>query len=110
MRSGVVYYRDQVAGVIARFRSGAYEFRYLKAYRERLDTPSLAASLSKEKAIHTSRHLFAFFYGLLSEGVQKESQCRMLRIDEADHFGRLLQTCQNGCIGAVRVGPRPSKK
>ena len=110
MRSGIVYYRDQVAGIVARFRSGEYEFRYLKDYRNREDMPSIAASLPKSVAVHTSKYLFPFFYGLLSEGVQKENQCRLLRLDESDHFGRLLKTCRNGCIGAVRVDQRPSKK
>jgi len=106
MKSGIVYYRDQIAGVIARFRSGSFEFRYLKGYRNDSAMPSIAATLPKKSAVYSSPYLFPFFFGLLSEGAQKASQCRMLRVDENDHFSRLLQACQNGCIGAVRVVPR----
>lgn len=110
MRSGVVYYRDQIAGIVSKFESGKYEFRYLKSYRERDDLPSISATLPKTKSRHSSDHLFPFFYGLLSEGIQKDIQCRSLRIDERDHFGRLLATCGKSCIGAVKVSPRENKR
>ena len=106
MKCGVVYYKEEIAGIIAKFRDGSYEFRYLKSYRESDKSYSISATLPKSKAMHTSRLLFPFFYGLLSEGVQKDNQCRALRIDEDDHFGRLLETCKNDCAGAVRVERR----
>ncbi len=33
----------------------------------------------------------------------KELQCRMLKIDENDHFGRLIETAECDSIGAVTV-------
>lgn len=33
-----------------------------------------------------------FFFGLLSEGINKDIQCRLLKIDEDDDFTRLIQT------------------
>ena len=50
-----------------------------------------------------SKVLFPFFFGLLAEGAQKDRQCRELRIDENDHFTRLLETSAYGAIGAVYV-------
>jgi serine/threonine-protein kinase HipA len=47
--------------------------------------------------------LFAFFQGLLAEGINKDIQCRLLKIDENDDFLRLLQTAGNDTIGAVTV-------
>lgn len=110
MQTGIVYYREEFAGVLARFKSGSYEFRYAKKYRENPKMPSISGTLNKREAIHTSPSLFSFFYGLLAEGVQKSHQCRMLRIDERDHFGRLLATSPFGGIGAVRVVPRDGVK
>ena len=109
MKCGVVYYKEDIAGIIAKFRDGSYEFRYLKSYRESDKSYSISATLPKSKAMHTSKLLFPFFYGLLSEGVQKDNQCRALRIDEDDHFGRLLETCKNDCAGAVRVERRKKR-
>jgi serine/threonine-protein kinase HipA len=41
----------------------------------------------------------------LSEGVNKNIQCRLLKIDENDHFGRLLLTAQDDNIGSITVKP-----
>jgi serine/threonine-protein kinase HipA len=102
MKSVTVYVKGVAAGVLARFRHGGYEFRYTRQYRESA-RPSVAFSLSKRKAVHRSDVLFPFFYGLLAEGVQKRLQCRTMRIDENDHFTRLLETSAYGAIGAVYV-------
>jgi hypothetical protein len=40
---------------------------------------------------------------LLAEGEDKVLQCRLLKIDENDHFTRLLRTCQTETIGGVTV-------
>jgi len=39
----------------------------------------------------------------LSEGENRKLQCRVLKIDENDHFGLLLKTASEETIGAVRV-------
>lgn len=107
MKSAAVYCKGEEAGVLARFDSGEFEFRYLPKYRKNPAMPSIAATLPKREAVHRDRHLFAFFYGLLAEGVVKEHQCRMLKIDENDHFTRLTETCAlGGAIGAVTVKAR----
>ena len=105
MKCVTVYVKGVEAGVLARFRQGGYEFRYTRAYRES-PRPSVAFSIPKRKAVHRSKVLFPFFYGLLAEGAQKRMQCRTMRIDEKDHFTRLAETCREGAIGAVYVLPR----
>lgn len=106
MRSLVVYVKNREAGILAKFRDGSYEFRYTDRYRRDASAASVAFSLPKSRAVHRSKVLFPFFYGLLAEGVQKRMQCRSLRIDENDHFTRLAETCRTGVIGAVWVKPR----
>ena len=105
MREGTVYYRDCVAGFITEDESG-YEFEYSKEYLADFSVPSISLTLPKRIEPYRSKHLFAFFSGLLAEGVQKDIQCRYLRIDEDDDFGRLLATSRNDCIGAVYVIPK----
>lgn len=106
MKSVVVSVRNRDAGILAKFRDGSYEFRYTRQYRRDATTPSVAFSLPKSRGVHRSRVLFPFFYGLMAEGAQKRLQCRQLKIDEADHFTRLAETCRQGVIGAVWVQPR----
>ena len=102
MRSGTVYYWDRVAGHLVEDASG-YVFSYEPAYLADAELPSVSLTLPKRLEPYRSPHLFAFFYGLLAEGVQKDLQCRYLHLDEADDFGRLLATSRNDCIGAVYV-------
>jgi HipA-like protein len=51
--------------------------------------------------------LFPYFFGLLAEGIQKDTQCRMLKLDENDHFGRLIKTAHSDTIGDVTVVEEP---
>ena len=108
MRSLTVYVKSREAGVLSKFRDGTYEFRYAPNYRLDESTDSVAFTIPKASPVHRSRVLFPFFYGLLAEGAQKQIQCRGLKIDEADHFTRLAETCRQGVIGAVSVLPRKS--
>ena len=102
MRSGIVYYRDRIAGHLRETDDG-YEFTYLPEYLNDSSVPSVSLTLPKRPEPYRSPHLFAFFSGLLAEGVQKDIQCRYLRIDENDEFGRLLLTSRFDCIGAVHL-------
>ena len=108
MRALSVYVKGKEAGVLVKFVDGTYEFRYVPSYRLDEWTQSVAFTIPKSRPVHRSSVLFPFFYGLLAEGVQKQLQCRGLKIDEADHFTRLAETCRQGVIGAVSVLPRKS--
>jgi HipA-like protein len=59
--------------------------------------------LPKTQQTWQSPVLFAFFAGLLAEGINKDIQCRLLRIDEEDDFTRLLKTAGGDTIGSITV-------
>lgn len=82
---------------------GAYRFQYAADYLHNPQQPAISLSLPKQAAPFESPVLFPFFFGLLAEGEEKAIQCRALRIDEDDHFSRLLKTCQTEAIGGVTV-------
>jgi serine/threonine-protein kinase HipA len=65
--------------------------------------PAISLTFPKQKTVFTSPALFPFFFGLLAEGDEKALQCRVLKIDEGDHFTRLLKTCEAETIGGVTV-------
>jgi len=65
--------------------------------------PAISLTLPKQEAAFRSTVLFPFFFGLLAEGENKALECRLLRIDENDHFTRLLRTCTADTIGGITV-------
>lgn len=100
---GGVYINDELAGTLEKDATGRYCFRYDDTYFRDSTKPSISLTLPKSRQIYESDYLFAFFQGLLSEGVNKDIQCRLLKIDENDDFSRLLLTAGNDTIGAVTV-------
>jgi len=101
-RRGIVYVRGRRAGVIEETREG-FRLTYDMAYLLDPESRAVSLTLPKQTGPHTSPVLFPFFYGLLAEGILKETQCRKLKLDEQDHFGRLLKTTHGDAIGAVTV-------
>ena len=80
-----------------------YRFSYDSEYLADAAFPPISLTFPKTGKIFSSPIFFPFFYGLLAEGRIKELQCRNLKIDESDHFGRLLKTAREDCIGAITV-------
>ena len=97
-----VYYNDIPAGYLSKSDEG-YRFMYEKSYLENNDLPQISLSFPKQSDAFFSRSLFPFFFGLLAEGEEKDLQCRKLKIDENDHFTRLIRTAGTNTIGAVTV-------
>lgn len=106
MRRAEVYCRGVLAGLLSRDEAG-YAFQYLPAYLANPGLPAISLSFPKREAPFTSPVLFPFFFGLLAEGDNKAIQCRVLKIDENDHFTRLLRTCEVETIGGVTVKEAP---
>ncbi len=98
-----VYCRGVLAGVLGKDQDGRYRFQYAPEYLSNRQCPAISLSLPKQEAPFESPVLFPFFFGLLAEGDDKAVQCRVLKIDENDHFTRLLKTCQAETIGGVTV-------
>lgn len=98
----IVSYNGIQAGELSRDSSG-YVFRYFKSYLHNPRCPAISLSFPKQEEPFTSRILFPFFYGLLSEGENKEIFCKVLKIDKNDHFSLLVNTAISDTIGAVTV-------
>ncbi len=106
-RSGIVYCRGVRAGRIEEIAVGGYRYSYDVAYLASADTKPVSLTLPLRKEPFESASLFPFFYGLLAEGILKDTQCRKLKLDENDHFGRLLKTTESDTIGDVTVVEEP---
>ncbi len=96
--------RGAFAGILEETPDG-YRFTYDPAYLADDARPAISLTLPKRAEPYESPHLFSFFQGLLAEGFLKNLQCRILKIDEADHFGRLVATAGGDVIGSVTVVP-----
>lgn len=103
MRRAHVYCRGVLAGVLSKDRTSDYCFQYDPQYLSHPRNPPISLSLPKQETPFESPVLFPFFFGLLAEGDDKLLQCRVLKIDENDHFTRLLKTCEAETIGGVTV-------
>lgn len=103
MAQGAVYYNGVLAGYLKQLTPEDYRFTYTDDYMNDPSLPSISLTLPKKRREHQSALLFSFFAGLLSEGINKEIQCRLLKIDEEDDFTRLLKTAGDDTIGAITV-------
>jgi serine/threonine-protein kinase HipA len=98
-----VYNNNKLAGMLEKTSQGDYVFSYDQDYFDDPDTSSISLTLPKTNQTYRSDILFPFFYGLLSEGVNKQTQCRLLKIDEKDYFSLLLKTANKDTIGSITV-------
>ena len=105
MRSVEVYRNHNLAGVLTEEDSKNFVFRYSDQYFADPTKPAISLTLPKTHQEFHAKHLFPFFFNMLSEGVNRKLQCRLLKIDEEDHFGLLAATAQYDTIGAVTVKP-----
>lgn len=103
MRRANVYCRGIAAGVLSKDPARGYRFQYAAEYLNNARCPAISLSFPKQEASFESSVLFPFFFGLLAEGDDKVLQCRIMKIDENDHFTRLLKTCGTETIGGVTV-------
>ena len=103
MAKGAVYINNILAGTLQKSADGTFLFRYEDDYFANDLMPAISLTLPKTSQQYESRFLFSFFYGLLAEGVNKDIQCRLLKIDEEDVFTRLLKTAGDDTIGAITI-------
>lgn len=103
MAKAGVYYNGVLAGVLEKKASDTYTFMYTEEYFNNRDMPAISLNFPKSARMYEAKVLFPFFYGLLAEGINKEIQCRLLRIDEDDDFTRLIKTAGEDTIGAITV-------
>jgi len=105
MQRAAVYRNRVLAGVLTKKDDRSYIFKYDYQYFNNPNNPAISLTLPKTKQEYHSNTLFPFFFNILSEGVNKQLQCRQLQIDENDSYSLLVATSQNDTIGAVTITP-----
>jgi HipA-like protein len=103
MAKAMVYNNNMLAGCLEKRSPDDYRFTYDEPYYSNPTLPAISLTLPKTQREHQSPVLFSFFAGMLAEGINKEIQCRLLKIDEEDDFTRLLKTAGEDTIGAITV-------
>lgn len=98
-----VYNKGLLAGLLEKTKEEAYTYTYNDGYFNDPETSAISLTIPKSIQVHQSAKLFPFFFGLLSEGVNKQAQCRLLKIDENDHFNLLLKTANTDTIGSITI-------
>lgn len=98
-----IYNNGVLAGYLEKRTPDDYRFTYAESYLADPTLPSVSLTLPRSRTEHQSPVLFSFFIGLLAEGINKDIQCRLLKIDEEDDFTRLLKTAGDDTIGAITV-------
>lgn len=103
MRSGQVFYKNQLAGILRQLDNGSFNFIYDEQWLNDSSKPSISLTFPKNKIEFQSSTLFPFFFNLIPEGVNKQLICKKKRIDREDYFGLLLEVAGGDTIGAVRI-------
>lgn len=103
MRKLAVYRNKEYAGILSEEDRNTFVFKYDDAYYFDTTKSAISLTLPKSQQVYHSPFLFPFFFNMLSEGVNRQLQCRLLKIDEDDNFGLLSATAQYDTIGAVTV-------
>ncbi len=101
-RKAEVFLNGKLVGELGCTAAG-YVFQYKDEHFRNPAAKSISLTLPKNQQGYQSPTLFAFFYNLLPEGVNKQVICRELKIDENDFFTLLLKTAHSDTIGAVTV-------
>ena len=105
MRKAAIYRNHLLAGFLIEDNTKHYTFTYDASYYKDDAQPAVSLTLPKSQPTYHSHYLFPFFYNMLSEGVNRQLQCRQLKIEERDHFGLLLATAQFDTIGFISIKP-----
>lgn len=109
MRKAKVYRNGLLVGELIEHNRKQFSFIYDEAWFTDPQKPAVSLTLPKTQRIYESEYLFPFFFNMLSEGVNRRLQSKLLHIDEQDHFGLLMATAQYDTIGAITVKPVEEK-
>lgn len=102
-----IVYNNNIAAAILEKTKDKYTLTYLDEYYSDSTKSAISLSFPKSQKKYQSKYLFPFFSGLLTEGFNKQVQCRTLKIDEQDDFTRLLRTANKETIGAITIKQIP---
>jgi HipA-like protein len=110
MRKADIFRNGQLVGSLIQHNTKSYEFIYDDAWYGNKELPAVSLTMPKTQKIYKAECLFPFFFNMLSEGVNREAQCRQLHIDENDYFGLLIATATSDTIGAITVKPSKTEQ
>ena len=102
MKLLVIYKGEHNAGLLWRDELG-YHFEYDDEYISNENTSSISVNMPKSQKRYISDRLFAIFQSMLSEGFNRDLQCKVLGIDPDDDWTLLMHTCENDTIGAITI-------
>lgn len=97
-----VYNNNTFAGTLEKTKE-EFIFTYIDEYYNDNSKPAISLSFPKNQKQYHSTYMFPFFSGLLAEGLNKQIQCRILKIDEEDDFTRLIRRASTETIGAITI-------
>lgn len=103
MKQAKVYSNGVLAGYLTENDNRSYSFVYDSIYLADANSSAISLTLPKRIETYHSDLFFPFFFNMLSEGDNKATQCRMLKIDEKDYFELLVSTATTDTIGAITV-------
>lgn len=102
MKLRVKYKGKHNAGILWRDKD-AYYFEYDDKFIANENTFPISVNMPKSQKKYKSDRLFANFQSILSEGYNRELQCKTLGIDINDDWNLLLYTCKKEIIGAITI-------
>lgn len=94
-----------VHGVEAGVLQETDDLQYVYIYNKEYAGAPVCLAMPIREEPYRSDHLFPYFFNMLSEGANRQTQSMVLHIDENDDFGILLATAQEDTVGAVTVKP-----
>lgn len=101
MRQCKVFVHDIEAGILQE----TDDRQYIYTYNDRYEGDPVCLAMPVRREPYRNAHLFPYFFNMLSEGANRQTQSQLLHIDENDDFGILLATAQEDTIGAVTIKP-----
>lgn len=91
-----------MAGVLWRDEYG-YHFEYEDEFISNKETLPISVNMPKSQKRFNSEKLFSNFQSMLSEGFNRELQCKALGIESYDDWSLLMFTCEKETIGAITI-------
>ena len=101
MKSGKVYKKDKLAGIIWEDGNG-YGFQYDEAYLKNPVYGPVSRTLPVRKEPFLDKNMLPFFDGLIPEGWLLEIAVENWKLNPRDRMGLLLALCKD-CIGDVSI-------
>jgi len=98
----VIYKGKQNAGLLWRDEFG-YHFEYDGEFLSNENTFPISVNMPKSQKRYNSDRLFAIFQSMLSEGFNRDLQCKALGVDTNDDWSLLVNTCEKDTIGALTI-------